>query len=417
MKKLSLFICLLLSFSLAHAEKLKLRYKNNAMEAYNSAGKVIIPAKFRRIKHLVAELYLVVKDNNYGLYNSKGQELLPCRYSSIQTLNKFVVIHDKNKRCGLLNEKGKVIIKTVCESIQIRDEICRYRYKGLWGLYFRSNKKKIAPKYKFIDFFDNKRLAARQDKESTLIDEQGRTLYSSPHRIKSCGLEHFRLYSSTNKKYGLLDLNGRLLIPCKHDWLGQPAEGKIIYKENELYGFLSLKGEVLCEARFQKCEAFRNNMASVLCGTVGFQIDENFKFIGLLKSTLIPYKEGGLYGYKNQENKVIIRAQFAVARGFLNGVAVVGKKSEQGLRYGLISTKGQVLCPIKFHDIGPGGEGLHSAAKIVKGNKLYGYINKHGQWLIEARFKEAKPFILGHAMVKFGFKKIVINKEGKEFAR
>lgn len=75
--------------------------------------------------------------------------------------------------------------------------------------------------------------------------------------------------------------------------------------------------------------------------------------------SLIPYRQGDLWGYADPEKNIVIKPQFDEAEFFYEGFAVVKK----GTKYGYINKAGKVVIPIKFF-----------VAKPFR----YGYFDKSG---------------------------------------
>jgi len=78
---------------------------------------------------------------------------------------------------------------------------------------------------------------------------------------------------------------------------------------------------------------------------------------GRFEDMLVPIKENGLWGYANQEGKVVIKAQLTVARRFSEGLALVWTG------------------------------GIPLTDSIVKTFVKMGYIDQTGRWVFHSRFE------------------------------
>lgn len=104
-----------------------------------------------------------------------------------------------------------------------------------------------------------------------------------------------------------------------------------------------------------------------------------------------------LYGYKDQNGKVVIPSQFILANDFLpSGIAAVVAK--EGWVY--INSFGKIILTPYMMDNGPDyfSEGL---ARYVENGKI-GYFDPNGRTIIPARFDFATPFNKGVAKVCHG---------------
>ena len=61
--------------------------------------------------------------------------------------------------------------------------------------------------------------------------------------------------------------------------------------------------------------------------------------------SLVPYRQGNLWGYANTDKSIVIRPAFDEAHWFVAGYAVVRK----GARFGYINTSGKLVIPFKFY--------------------------------------------------------------------
>lgn len=196
--------------------------------------------------------------------------------------------------------------------------------------------------------------------------------------------------------------------------------------------------------------------------------------------TLIPYREGSLWGYCNNEKKIIIDLKYKDCQPFRYGYAKV--KNDSG--YGVIDTLGNEVIPCTFYDINiisdkavlvqePGksslrnmkNEIIHSCSDIkykeglikistyennillygfmdAEGHEVipctlqsasyfsdglaavqisqrygnYGYIDKTGKLVIPEIFGTANDFKNGYASVKLNYHHAIIDKTGKTIA-
>lgn len=83
--------------------------------------------------------------------------------------------------------------------------------------------------------------------------------------------------------------------------------------------------------------------------------------------SLIPFRQGNLWGYANPDRSVVIKPAYDEANWFISGYAVVKK----GAKYGYINTSGKVVIPIKFYVAKPFRYGYFDAAgQHMEGGKM-----------------------------------------------
>ncbi len=83
--------------------------------------------------------------------------------------------------------------------------------------------------------------------------------------------------------------------------------------------------------------------------------------------SLIPYRQGDLWGYSTPDKSVVIKPAYAEANWFINGYAVV----KRGSMYGYINTAGKLVIPFKFYSAKPFRVGyFDNEGKHTEGNKV-----------------------------------------------
>ncbi len=107
---------------------------------------------------------------------------------------------------------------------------------------------------------------------------------------------------------------------------------------------------------------------------------------------LARFCDGGRWGFVNLAGEVVIPATFDNAQPFRNGLSAVqvGKNAWRS-----IDRQGQPTCDEIFHALGLfGANGLARATLWKKGSnqRTQGFVDRAGRWVIEPRFRDAKPF-------------------------
>ena len=80
--------------------------------------------------------------------------------------------------------------------------------------------------------------------------------------------------------------------------------------------------------------------------------------------SLIPYRQGDLWGYTTTDKSIAIKPQFDDAQFFHEGFAVVKK----GSKYGYINKTGKVVIPIKYTVAKPFRFGFYEKAGAKAGD-------------------------------------------------
>ena len=172
-------------------------------------------------------------------------------------------------------------------------------------------------------------------------------------------------------------------VPGEFEWAGNVVEGKRLVLNNNKYGYLNSKGEMVIPLKYENAGDFKEGVAWV--------------------------KQNGKYGFINTEGKMIIKPQFAGAGFFFKGLAQVLVKTNDGVKAFLIDRDGKAISN-HYDYIGD----FFKGRAIVRNGKKLGYINRSGQEVITLKYKTAQNFDEnGEALVGFEEKKYYINKYGK----
>lgn len=198
--------------------------------------------------------------------------------------------------------------------------------------------------------------------------------------------EGFVLVKNTEGQYGYMDLKGKLVIPYSFDYasafyngiaevskddqtyfingkgervfsvedLMKQYEDEYLYVEafskegiarfvtNGYTGYIGSDGKTILKPKYETATDFENGYAMVSDDLGSYIVDKTGKIKQVLSDDityggygegLIAYMDNqtGLYGYRNDKNKVVIEAKFKYANGFKHGYAVVSAKKGVGL--------------------------------------------------------------------------------------
>ncbi|MEO6541627.1 MAG: WG repeat-containing protein [Ferruginibacter sp.] len=115
--------------------------------------------------------------------------------------------------------------------------------------------------------------------------------------------------------------------------------------------------------------------------------------------SMIPYRQGDLWGYATSDKNIIIKPQYAEADFFYEGLASVKK----GNLYGYINKAGKVVIPFKFN-----------TAKAFR----FGYYDASGNTKTgDGSINPQKTVLFAGASLKAGAAEICIDTRGQELRR
>ena len=313
----------------------------------------------------------------------------------ISQSSEYFVLYS-NEKWGVINQLGETVIApTYREMLVIPDKtrdvfLCTYDINEETGEYktkaINSKNEEILTGYDKIEAIDN-------------IDKNENVWY-----------EDNILRVQKDGKYGLIDLNGKELLPTEYDEIIglNGIENSILIKKDEKYGLVNDTGSVIIEPNYKEIknlgETYREGYIT---------IDENDKYgvIGATKMKLLDNKYDNieqvyLSDYylvtENGERKVINSSGETILN---SGFDQISSKTEDGFiyvsqgLYGEINTTGEVQIEPTYQDLKQVKKGVY----IAKNNDRYGIIDNEGNTMIPFDYtlitynKDAKLFIADDA--------------------
>lgn len=156
-------------------------------------------------------------------------------------------------------------------------------------------------------------------------------------------------------KYGYININGELVIPCEYDYAAGFNEGLAAACKNGKYGFLDKTGNTAIPFEYDYALCFSNGLAAV-------RKNEKFGFINTLGETVIPF-------------------EYNRAVDFFYELTTVSKND----KYGIINMEGNIIAPVEYDYIYI--EYDYGFFRACKDNK-YGLMDMSGNWIVPCIYDE-----------------------------
>lgn len=120
------------------------------------------------------------------------------------------------------------------------------------------------------------------------------------------------------------------------------------------------------------------------------------------RDSLTKFRSNGKHGFADQDNNIIIDAEYDMVSPFSEGFSEVRKNNKSGF----IDMRGNVTIPIIYDHVGYFHEGI---VGIWKNNK-WGYVDKNGNEIIPCIYDHVDRFSEGLAFVRTNGKRMVIDR-------
>ena len=285
----------------------------------------------------------------------------------------YFTLYAQNK-WGVINQDGEEVIEpSYQEMIIIPDEekdvfICTYDIDEQTGTYktkaINSKNEEILTEYDQIEAIDN-------------IDKNNNLWY-----------EKNVLKVKKNGKYGLIDLNGKELLPIEYDEITvlDGRENSIIIKKDEKVGLANDNGSILINPNYKEIKA----------------LGETYK------EGYITIDETGKYGVVSATKRQIFENKYdKIESVYLKDYYLV----EENGKKELINADGKVILESGFDDI----KSATTNGVIFVKNSLYGEMNtSSGEITLEAKYQDLKEVKDGIYIAKQNDKYGIIDNVGNE---
>lgn len=329
------------------------RYETEGKLNYQKVFAVIIAV-------IVIAMFIMILKNVFAQREKLNKEY---EYFAIYSANKW----------GVINQDGEIVINpSYQEMIVIPDQqkdvfICTYDINEETGSYSTKalNKKneEIFTQYEQIEAIVN-------------MDENDNIWYEkNVLKIKKDG------------KYGLIDLNGKQILPCEYEEISviDGIENSILIKKDEKVGLVNNAGSILIEPKYSD---IKNLGTTYKEGYI--TIDENDKY-GLVSTTKKQILEN-----KYDEIKQVYLSDYYL-------VIEDGKEK-------LINSSGETIIEEGFDDI----KSSTTRGVIYTEDGLFGEMSTSGETTIEAKYQDLKEVKEGVYIAKLDDKYGIIDENQEE---
>lgn len=284
----------------------------------------------------------------------------------------YFALYAQNK-WGVINQDGdEVIIPSYQEMIIIPNEekdvfVCTYDIDEQTGTYktkaINSKNEEIFTAYEQVEAIDN-------------IDKNNNLWY-----------EKNILKVSKNGKYGLIDLNGKELLPIEYDEITvlDGMENSIIIKKDGKVGLVNDNGSILIEVNYKDIRA----------------LGETYK------DGYITIDEAGKYGVVSATKKQILENKYdEIMPVYLKDYYLI----KEGEKKEVIDSNGNVILDSGFDDI----KSATTNGVIFIKNNLYGEISTSAEITLDAKYQDLKEVKDGIYIAKQNDKYGIIDNVGNE---
>lgn len=328
----------------------------------DTSGNVVIPLEYRQ-GGLYSEglVLLTTPDLKYGFADANGELVIPLEYSYANGFNE-----DGLAIVGKFDADGSTIMEGVIN----------------------------------------------KNGEVVLLSESGSLLHLKNNLVL------FVESRQDSSWYGVMNLQGEIIIPAEYDFIYLNPDDDLIYAQtggmpyyenkDRKHGFFDAEGNVVIpvELEYMHVGMFYDGLAYVMALTDDYIVNEYNNNAPVAIS-----------GYIDKTGELVIPMEYNAANNFINGLAMVSVYENpdinEDMLYGFIDTEGNIAVPIEYAYAGEFSEGLAAVGIKTETGIKYGYVNKKGEVVIPFAYDAAEMFLNGFAWVESGGSWGMINSIGE----
>ena len=391
----------------------------------NRQYKEVIKPEYQEIQNRES-FYVVKKNDKYGFINLEGKIVAEPLYEEGDFWGDFVIL-SKNQKKGVLKSDGSEIIPFIYDEIkftyQTNNQIPWTFYVTLIdkkGIINNKNKTVIPVEYDVIEhqnYSEEYHVQNKGLKGIISINEAVNVppLYNSLQVIYLGGQLCYKV--EKNHKYGIVGAKNGEIIASVYDDMGQAfTEGLLNVKQNDKWGFINEKGDIILPMNYSSVSHFENGLSIVKIGEKKGAIDKTGKVIIQPKYDEISIKSGnyfvtrldGKYGAVERSGTVVVEPKYDLIDAFGSDghtrVKLDGK-------WGLIDQKGAEMIAPKYQEL---TYNEYQQVTRVSINGKWGVIENTCREPIAPKYDGVGEFNNNYAVVSIGSKYGAINKLNKE---
>lgn len=282
------------------------------------------------------------KNGKYGIINFEGKEITKPIYEEIKGLeNKETELLIKlNGKYGVINVKGAKLIKPEYDNV-IADGF--YTDKDKYGLsgYIVSNKTKEGYIYGYIDNKYKKVLEVEHNEIERILDTKNE--------------KDTYLMASKNGKYGIIK-NGKVLINYTYQGIEYDSKSSLFeIEKSEKYGIIDYNGRIIIPIEYTGIKingiyiyAYTDTEETIVYNMQGEKVT-NLKYASITKTQNENYQiainEDGFYGIINEKNEELVKNKYSYIEYLFDDYFIVA--NEQG-KLGVINIGKEEKIKLKY---------------------------------------------------------------------
>lgn len=256
----------------------------------------------------------VLRNGGWGFIDKQGNILVAAVYQNAKNFSEGLAPVKNDTRWGYVDKNGKTVIGELFEdAFPFSEGLARVKVGGKWGFINKTGQIIIPFVYSWVaDFSEGLALVSFGRGEYNYINKENRLISSKNFLYSRSFSEGMAVSRASNGKWGFIDKSGQWAIPPQMQNAQDFRAGMAYVWMNGKSYFINRSGQTvvatfpyIMHARTYSGQEYR---------------DEN----GFYEDLVVMFDPNSKkYGYMDKTGRMLIPAQFAVAKPFSNGLARV----------------------------------------------------------------------------------------------
>lgn len=262
------------------------------------------------------ENFVVTRNFKYGVVNKEGIIIIPIKYDYIHEDKNYYYVSDANKG-KMFDKSGNIVVKKKYKNIKVLND----------DRFLIETDKKNNNYYKIINKKGKVILQFKCDDDLTvsygsIIVNHKSILTNNYSVIKYLGYDH--IYSflndyaivSQHNLDGVIDKNGKLIIPLKYDYMSYFAEDNLyLVKVKEKYGVIDGNDNIIVPIMYKSVNRHRNlaladtDTNSIIYDFKGnkiYELESNLRFVDVYDNLIVLEDKDGYFRLIDRNGNLII---------------------------------------------------------------------------------------------------------------
>ena len=369
---------------------------------------------------------------HWGCVDKIGNIQIPIIYDKpVYFYSPNITVAELNGKQLFINKWNEIVIENkwdeVKDSTPFQFGKCKVEKDGKQGVIDESGKEVLPLIYSKIKRISGQ-FAVQVDNKWGLVSDECKMLY--PITLDDISYyywptdDHIIYKVKVGEKEGLLESTGRLVFPIVFDEISNTGD-YILVRQNGLYGLYNEEKQIL-PIEFEEIKheitsatskyhdlflASKNNLWGVFDSLGNIVLPEIYNKIEYSNDSFVIEKDSK-WGYIPINGNTIppIYDSITIHRWHLKCLIV-----QQGERFGLASTKGELLLPIEYFSISIEpirGNPSYNGFVIVKGEDGLGIFTEDGSCIIKPEYEDICPGCGGFIVTSKDRTKGLFDKKG-----